>query len=265
MFIPVALTIAGSDCSAGAGLQADLKTLSSLGVHGLTAVSCVVSETPLTVRQVHPVPPVILQDQVNLLLASYPVSAIKTGMLYSKAHIVAICEILADQNIPHIVDPVMVASTGDPLLEEDALSAISDRLLPLASVITPNIPEAELLLGSTIRSQEDQKNAAGELSKKFNCACYLKGGHANELGEHRDVLVQADHFETFTAPHLEIPQTHGTGCTLSAALAGGIASGLSVPEACKKAHQFTHQALINSTSWSSPRSGEKIFHLQQNQ
>ncbi|MFT6596570.1 MAG: hydroxymethylpyrimidine/phosphomethylpyrimidine kinase, partial [Akkermansiaceae bacterium] len=165
MDIPVALTIAGSDCSAGAGLQADLKTFTSFGVHCLTAVSCVVSETPLTVNQIHPVPPVILQDQIRLLLASYPVAAIKTGMLYSKAHIVAVCELLADTGIPLVVDPVMVASTGDPLLVDVALEAISERLLPLATVITPNLPEAGILLGRSVLAFDEQEKAASELSQ----------------------------------------------------------------------------------------------------
>lgn len=265
MSIPVALTIAGSDCSAGAGLQADLKTFSSYGVHGLTAVTCVVSETPLSVSQVHPVPPVTLQDQIKLLLQSYPITAIKTGMLYSKAHIVAVCELMADTDIPLVIDPVMVASTGDPLLVEDALAAISDRLLPLASVITPNLPEAGILLGRPILTHGEQDEAAFELSEKYNCACYLKGGHAEESGEHRDILVHQNNVEVFLSPHLEIPQTHGTGCTLSAAITAGIASGLSVVEASGKGHQFTHQALKESSCWTKPGSDEEIFHLQQNQ
>ena len=264
MDIPVALTIAGSDCSAGAGLQADLKTFTSFGVHCLTAVSCVVSETPLTVNQIHPVPPVILQDQIRLLLASYPVAAIKTGMLYSKAHIVAVCELLADTGIPLVVDPVMVASTGDPLLVDVALEAISERLLPLATVITPNLPEAGILLGRSVLAFDEQEKAASELSQKYRSACYLKGGHAENSGQHRDLLVSLDLITEFSAPHLDFPQTHGTGCTLSAALAAGLAQGLPITEASKNAHHFTHLALKNSFQWPSQSGRSKVFHLDQN-
>lgn len=259
------MTIAGSDCSAGAGLQADLKTFASLGVHGLTAVSCVVSETPLQVNTVHPVPPVVLQDQISLLLESYPVAAVKTGMLYSKAHIVAVSELIADLQAPVVVDPVMVASTGDPLLEEDALQAIAERLLPNAQVMTPNIPEAELLLSTKIESFEQQQAAAQELANRYNLACYLKGGHAKEDQKHRDVLASAGEVEFFEAPHLELPQSHGTGCTLAAALTAGLANGLSLSEASKQAQRFTHQALKNSLIWTSPTSGAQISHLAQTQ
>ncbi|MGE9267437.1 MAG: bifunctional hydroxymethylpyrimidine kinase/phosphomethylpyrimidine kinase, partial [Verrucomicrobiales bacterium] len=148
--IPFALTIAGSDCSAGAGIQADLKSMTALGIHALTALTCVVSETPEIVTDIHPVPPVSLQKQVSLLLKSYPVAAIKTGMLFSKAHIVAVTELLAQHEAPLVIDPVMVASTGDPLLEENAVEALIERLLPLAAVITPNLPEAGVLLGRPV-------------------------------------------------------------------------------------------------------------------
>jgi hydroxymethylpyrimidine/phosphomethylpyrimidine kinase len=259
----IALTIAGSDCSAGAGLQADLKTFSSLGIHGLTAVTCVVSETPLIVSQVHPVPPVILQDQIRLLLASYPITAIKTGMLYSKPHIVAVCELLADLDIPIVVDPVMVASTGDPLFVEDALEAIATRLLPLATVITPNLPEASILLGRTVETASDQETAVRELSQKFEVACYLKGGHLEIEGIHRDFLAIGDFLQSFESPHLELPQSHGTGCTFAAALTAGLSNGLTIPEAAGRAHRFTHNALKGYLEWTLPDSGQTICHLDQ--
>ncbi|YCM44727.1 bifunctional hydroxymethylpyrimidine kinase/phosphomethylpyrimidine kinase [Verrucomicrobiaceae bacterium 227] len=262
---PIALTIAGSDCSAGAGMQADLKTFSALGVHGFTAVTCVVSETPLTVNCVHPVPPEVLHDQIRLLLESYPVNAIKTGMLYSKEHILTVCNLLEGSGIPLIVDPVMVASTGDPLLVEDALEAIAQRLLPLATIITPNLPEAGLLLGRSVRTPEEQEVAAQELAAKYGTICYLKGGHSPGEGDHRDLLVGDGEASSFSAPHLDLAQTHGTGCTLAAALSAGIAKGLPIKEAAKHAHQFTHQALKNSLTWSIPGSTQTISHLDQTQ
>ena len=261
----IAMTIAGSDCSAGAGIQADLKTFSSFGVHGLTAVTCVVSETPLTLRKIHPIPPVILQDQIQLLLETYPVTAIKTGMLYSKAHVVAVCELLANREMPIVVDPVMVASTGDPLLVKDALEAVAERLLPLAAVITPNLPEAEILLDRSIDTPEKQEQAARELAEKFQAACYLKGGHMKLDGDtkHRDILAMGDSVESFESSHLDLPQTHGTGCTLAAALTAGLAEGLSILEASRQAHRFTHQALKQSMSWLTPAKDQTVSHLDQ--
>lgn len=262
--IPIALTIAGSDCSAGAGLQADLKTFSNLNVHGLTACTCIVSETPLIVEEVYPIPPVILQSQIELLLRSYPIGAIKTGMLYSKAHVVAICELLAEVKTPLVIDPVMVASTGDPLLREDALITITERLLPLASVITPNLPEASLLLNRPILTLEDQEEAASELSQKYQTACYLKGGHFENATEHRDYLVTGEENQSFTSPHLDLAQSHGTGCTLAAALTAGLAAGKTIIEAAAQAHHFTHEALRQSTTWTSPDGSKTISHLNQN-
>lgn len=263
MTSPIAMTIAGSDCSAGAGMQADLKTFSALGVHGLTAVTCVVSETPLVVNSVHPVPPEFLRDQIQLLLSSYPVSAIKTGMLYSKAHIITICELLEGTGIPLIVDPVMVASTGDPLLVEDALEAIAERLLPLATVMTPNLPEAGILLGRPVLTGSEQEEAALELSSKYNTACYLKGGHLPDGPEHRDLLAIDGQLQVFSAPHLDLVLTHGTGCTLAAALAAEIAKGKSLAESAGRAHRFTHESLKNSLRWSMPGGGREISHLDQ--
>lgn len=262
MDFPPALTIAGSDCSAGAGLQADLKTFASHRVHGLTAVTCVVVETPKVVTEVSPVSPVILQQQINLLLASYPIGAIKTGMLYSKQHIVAVTELLGDSKVPLVIDPVMVASSGDPLLEESALDAISERLLPLANIITPNLPEAGVILGRPILTQEEQAEAAFEIAEKFDCSCYLKGGHFEDSSEHRDFFVDSGKAHEFSAPHLDLPYTHGTGCTLAAALTAGICQGLDFVTAAQQAHRFTHAALKDSLHWTGP-SGEEIWHLNQ--
>ncbi|MEN8694044.1 MAG: bifunctional hydroxymethylpyrimidine kinase/phosphomethylpyrimidine kinase [Akkermansiaceae bacterium] len=262
MTFPPALTIAGSDSSAGAGMQADLKTFSALGVHGLTAVTCVVAETPQVVTDIYPIPPLILQKQVSLMLASYPIGAIKTGMLYSKKHIVALEELLLESKIPLVIDPVMVASSGDPLLEESALDAISERLLPLANIITPNLPEAGVILGRPILTLEDQDEAALEIAEKFDCSCYLKGGHFEDAPEHRDIFIHEGKAHAFSASHLDLPYTHGTGCTLAAALTAGICQGLAFPDAAEQAHQFTHNALKNSLKWINA-SGEETWHLNQ--
>lgn len=255
--MPVTLTIAGSDCSAGAGLQADLKTFSHFEVYGMTAVTCVVAETPKVVKEVFPVSPVVLQEQIALLLETYPIAAIKTGMLYSKAHIYAVCELLESTNIPLVVDPVMVATSGRSLLEEDAVHAVRHRLCPLATVVTPNLPEAGVLLKREVITPEDQLSAAKDFQDHIGAACYLKGGHFEGVTEHRDLLVCDGQLESFTSPHLDLPFTHGTGCTLSAALAAGLAKEQSLSEAAQLAHDFTHRALNKSI-----KLGE-VCHLDQ--
>lgn len=246
---PVILTIAGSDCSAGAGLQADLKTFQYFGVFGMTAVTCVVAETPNIVRSVHPVPPAILQDQLHVLLEAFPIAAIKTGMLFSKAHIVAVTEILQEhRGIPLVIDPVMIASTGDPLLEDNAIAAYKERLFPLATVITPNLDEAEVLWGSPARDEMAIERAARELSARHGCAVLLKGGH---LGgpECADLLVENDLPTWFRSPRIETAAAHGTGCTLSAAIAANLALGKDLHDSVSLAKGFLSRTLDESFSW----------------
>lgn len=246
---PVALTIAGSDCSAGAGLQADLKTFQHFGVFGLTTVTCVVAETPKVVRSVHAVPPAILQDQLHVLLEAFPVAAIKTGMLFSKAHIVAITEILQQyRGIPLVIDPVMIASTGDPLLEENAISAYKERLFPLATVITPNLDEAEVLWGGAVRDEQTMERAAHELSARHGCAVLLKGGH---LGgpECADLLVANDIPAWFRSPRIEGAASHGTGCTLSAAIAANLALGMDLHDSISASKRYLDDVLGSSLAW----------------
>ena len=260
---PIVLSIAGSDCSAGAGLQADLKTFSSLGCHGLTAATCVVAETPLEVRSIHPIPENIFRDQLEILLESYPIDAIKTGLLCSPEQIEIVHEHLKDQDIPLVVDPVMVASTGDTLQKEDSLEALK-KLLTLATVITPNFPEAEVLIDRKINTSDEQTSAAIELAKNFKTACYLKGGHSSSEQEIRDLLVdQNGAEEAFKAPFLKIPQSHGTGCTLAAAFAVGLSKNCSISKAAHQAHQFTQRAIRESQTWQVPGTGEGILHLNQ--
>ncbi|WP_367873893.1 bifunctional hydroxymethylpyrimidine kinase/phosphomethylpyrimidine kinase [Luteolibacter sp. Populi] len=246
---PVVLTIAGSDCSGGAGLQADLKTFQYFGVYGLTAVTCVVAETPVIVRSVHAVPPAILQDQLRVLLEAFPVAAIKTGMLFSKAHIVAVTEILSGYpGIPLVIDPVMIASTGDPLLEENAIAAYKERLFPLATIITPNLDEAEVLWGGAVRDEPAMERAAAELSARHGCAVLLKGGHLG-LPECGDLLWDDGLPEWLRAPRIEGAASHGTGCTLSAAIAALLAQGQDLHEAVAGAKEYLGETLRHSLAW----------------
>jgi hydroxymethylpyrimidine/phosphomethylpyrimidine kinase len=261
---PVVLTIAGSDCSAGAGIQADLKTFTRFATFGLTAVTCVVSETPRTVRHVHPVPPAIVADQVRLLLDSYPVAAIKTGMLFSPEHIAAIAEVLSTRPIPLVVDPVMVASSGDSLMQHSALAAYRELLLPLASVITPNLPEASALLGRAVSTLADLEPAARELARLYQTHCLLKGGHLAAGTERLDLLAGPDgQVHLFAAPWIDSPASHGTGCTLAAAIAAGLAHGQPLLAAVAAAKKFISAAIASGHSWTSP-DGQPIHALNQN-
>ncbi len=260
--IPVTLTIAGSDCSAGAGIQADLKTFQHFHVHGLTAVTCVVSETANLVRAVHPVPVEILADQISLLLESFPIAAIKTGMLFSAAHVTAVAEILKSH--PHIalvVDPVMIASTGASLLEPAAIDCYKNLLLPLARVITPNLPEAEALLGQPIPDESALEPAARALSEKFGTAILLKGGHLDGP-QCIDLLLENSTVHRFTAARIPVPGSHGTGCTLSAAIAAALALGQSLPEATATAKSYLGETLRLSYSYHSPN-GQSLHALNQ--
>lgn len=248
--MPVALTIAGSDCSAGAGLQADLKTFSAFGVHGLTAVTCIVSETPNRVEKVEAVSPRMLRSQLRILFDEFPVAAVKTGMLYSRELLRVVSEELADRlGMFHlVVDPVMVASSGDPLLRPDAVRAYGEELLPLADVITPNLDEAAVLLGRRIAGRKAMPSAAEELREKFGAAVLLKGGHLRGR-DAVDVLAGPAGVHEYTLPRLPGRGAHGTGCTLSAAVTAELARGNSLGDAVQSAKKYLHSALKNQREW----------------
>lgn len=259
---PVVLTIAGSDCSSGAGIQADIKAFSYFGTHGLTAVTCVVAETPNQVVSIHPVPPAILQDQIKVLLETYQISAIKTGMLYSKSHIVAITELLEQQSIPLIVDPVMVATSGTHLLKDDAVAAYTTRLLPITTLVTPNLPEASVLLGEEISRLDQLENAAQEISNIYNTSCLIKGGHLPSENKRVDVLWHQGQAYHYSASTVDVDSTHGTGCTLSAAITANIGRGHSLPDAVQLAKDWVHSAISESFDFTSP-SGNAVHALNQ--
>lgn len=259
---PVALTIAGSDNSCGAGIQADLKTFTACGVYGLTAVTCVVSEVPGRVEKVQAVSPDVLRSQIRILFESFPVTAVKTGMLYSRALLRVVSEELADRlGMFHlVVDPVMVASSGDPLLKKDAVRAYEEELLPLADVITPNLDEAAVLLGRKITTVRAMAAAAGELRSKYGAAVLLKGGHLRG-SRAVDVLCDRRGVREFTLPRLRGRETHGSGCTLSAALAAGLARGRSLTTAAEEAKKFLHRAIARQLSWRRARVQTRALRL----
>lgn len=256
------LTIAGSDCSAGAGLQADLKTFQHFGLHGLTAVTCIVSETANIVHRVEAVFVEMVADQIQLMLSAFPVTVVKTGMLGSAEIVSCVARIFRDHpDIRLVIDPVMVASTGASLLDSAAIAIYMEELLPLATIITPNLPEAETLLGRSIPSLSEMEAAAKELSERYQCAILLKGGHLG-TGDCTDVLLENGIFHRFSSPRLDVRASHGTGCTLAAALAANIALGKSLPASVAKAKAFLNQTLATSYSFQTP-GGSEIHALNQ--
>jgi hydroxymethylpyrimidine kinase/phosphomethylpyrimidine kinase len=242
---PIALTIAGSDSGGGAGIQADLKTFAALQVHGTSAITCITAQNPVEVRAVQELTPSMVQQQIEAVFAELPPAAIKTGMLFSSAIIEAVVETLrvAPSQIPLVVDPVFIATSGGRLLREEAVEALTKSLIPLAQLITPNVPEARALLRKPLNSQNDLKEAARELSLRHGCATLLKGGHLPQ----GNVVIDYFHHQGATTELSStfIPglKTHGTGCTLSAAIAALLARGLSMPDAVSRGKSFITHAI----------------------
>jgi hydroxymethylpyrimidine/phosphomethylpyrimidine kinase len=263
---PVALSIAGSDCSAGAGIQADLKTFSALDVYGLTAVTCVVAEVPRKVSRIEPATARIVREQIEVLLKNFRVGAIKTGLLCSAEIVCAVAQTIQDdkkkaaRSIPFIVDPVMIATSGDNLLEPEALGAYKNKLFPLATLITPNLDEAALLLETTIKDRKQMENAAKALAKKYGVSILLKGGHLR--GDNAiDLLFHHGELREFSAPFVRGVETHGTGCTYSAAITAGLASGFSLEQAIKSAKKFVTESITRRFHWTS-KSGDILDALR---
>ncbi|MBL9114687.1 MAG: bifunctional hydroxymethylpyrimidine kinase/phosphomethylpyrimidine kinase [Verrucomicrobiaceae bacterium] len=247
--IPVVMSVAGSDSSAGAGIQADLKSIAAQGGYGLCAVTNVVSEIPGKVSKVCLMEPEMIEDQMRVLLAGFPVAAAKTGMLGGAEQVRCVARVWkeAGNGRPLVVDPVMVATGGGRLLEEGAVQAVSDELLPLAAVITPNMDEATVLWGRDVRSEDDMLACAEDLAKRYETAVLLKGGHLE--GEAADVLVVGESVHWYRAPRVQGVHTHGTGCSLSAAIAAQIALGKDIPAAVGAAKRWLSQAVAGYLKW----------------
>ena len=252
--VPVALSIAGSDSSAGAGIQADVKTFSALGVYGLTAVTCIVAEVPGKVSRIEPVSARMVREQIEVLAKIFRLGAIKTGLLCSAEIVNAVAKVLRPvytkfgAQIPLVVDPVIVATSGDPLLEPRGIDAYKEQLFPLATLITPNLNEAERLLATRIRDHQSMRRAGKELEKQFRTAILLKGGH---LAGRRavDILFSDGNVTEFSAPFVRGVATHGTGCTYSAAITAGLAKGLSLEQAITPAKKFVTEAIAQRFRW----------------
>ena len=260
--LPPVLTVAGSDSSGGAGIQADLKTMMANGVFGMSAITSLTAQNTTGVRAVQNADPAILADQIDAVFEDIPPMAVKIGMVSS----VALIETIADRLTAHqarniVLDPVMVATSGAKLIDDDAVAALTTRLFPLATVITPNMPETEALLAQAmqertseddtesarllsegIRTEADMETAGRTLAKHFGCAVLVKGGHG--IKDANDVLVEPDGTATwFASPRIDNPNTHGTGCTLSSAIASHLALGETLPQAVRSAKEYLTGAL----------------------
>jgi hydroxymethylpyrimidine/phosphomethylpyrimidine kinase len=252
--VPVALTVAGSDCSAGAGIQADLKTFTALGVYGLTAITCIVAEVPGKVSRIEPVTGRMVREQLEVLLKNFRVGAIKTGLLCSAEIVCAVAETIqaggnkTARSIPFVVDPVMIATSGDNLLEPEAVEAYKNKLFSIATLITPNLDEAALLLETTIIDRKQMENAAKALAKKYRASILLKGGHLRG-DDAIDLLFHQGELTEFSAPFVRGVETHGTGCTYSAAITAGLATGFSLEQAIKRAKKFVTESIALHLRW----------------
>ncbi|HXP60315.1 MAG TPA: bifunctional hydroxymethylpyrimidine kinase/phosphomethylpyrimidine kinase [Dongiaceae bacterium] len=245
--LPIALTVAGSDSGGGAGIQADLKTFASLGVHGASVITCVTAQNPRRVSAVQTCGAEMVRGQLEAVFDELPPRAVKTGMLYSAPVIRAVAAFLASRRGPVlVVDPVLVSTSGAPLLKANAVASLVEELLPLAGLVTPNRDEAELLTGLRLNSPQELRDAARALHERFGCAVLVKGGHLRRLREAVDVFYDGREELLLSAPFVRGIRTHGTGCVYSAAIAAYLARGLSLGRAVCRAKEYITQAIARS-------------------
>ena len=260
-----ALSIAGSDPSGGAGIQADLKAFSALGVFGTTAVTAVVDENTVGVTGVHPVPIEFVSGQIHSVLSDVGADAIKIGMLHSSELIRAVKDAISEYRISNIVlDPVMVATSGDKLLQDEAIGTLKSELIPFVRLITPNIPEAEILSGQKIDGQADLPDLAKSLSEQFGgkVSVLLKAGHLED-DELVDVFYNAEEgtFLKLSQKRIQTKNTHGTGCTLSSAVAAFLAKGFGLDEAITQAQAYLHQAIVAGADFPIGKGRGPVHHF----
>lgn len=241
---PRVLSIAGSDSGGGAGIQADLKTIAALGCFGMTAITALTAQNTLGVRSIHPVPLQILADQIDAVVEDIGVDAVKIGMLHSAETVRTVADALRRHRLgPVVLDPVMIATSGAVLIDQQAVDVLVRELFPLVALVTPNLDEASLLVGRPLRSEADMETAARELLGRGARAVLLKGGHL-EGDTVSDLLLAKDQPPLWMrAPRIASPNTHGTGCTLSSAIASHLALGATLPDAVQRAREFVRGAL----------------------
>ena len=242
MKMKTALTIAGSDCGGGAGIQADIKTMTMNGVYAMSAITALTAQNTTGVRSILEATPEFLKDQIDAVFEDIRPDAVKIGMVSSAELIKIIADRLAYYKAENIVvDPVMVATSGSELMKTDAVSVLTRELLPLAALVTPNIPEAEVLSGESIRGKADMERAAKMIGDAYGCAVLLKGGHS--VSDANDLLYANGNYKWFSGKRINNPNTHGTGCTLSSAIASNLAKGYDLESSIGRAKDYISGAL----------------------
>ena len=242
IFMKTALTIAGSDSSGGAGIQADLKTMIANGVYAMTAITALTAQNTTGVQGIFEVTPEFLEQQIDSVFTDIRPDAVKIGMVSSVGLIESIAKKLKQYEAENIVvDPVMVATSGSRLISEDAIGALKELLLPMATVLTPNIPETEVLSGMEVKTADDMIAAAKYISETYHCAVLCKGGH--QLNDANDLLYRNGDYKWFNGKRIDNPNTHGTGCTLSSAIASNLAKGYDLDTAVERAKAYISGAL----------------------
>jgi len=242
MKMKTALTIAGSDCSGGAGIQADLKTMTMNGVYAMSAITALTAQNTTGVRAIQESTPDFLSEQLDAVFEDIYPDAVKIGMVASSELISVIADRLGYHKAKNVVvDPVMVATSGSSLMKTDAVQTLAEKLMPIATLITPNVPEAQVLSGKTIESKEDMLSAARFIGDTYGCAVLLKGGHS--INDANDLLYANGEMVWFEGKRIDNPNTHGTGCTLSSAIASNLAKGFPLAESVKRAKDYVSGAL----------------------
>ena len=257
------LTIAGSDSGGGAGIQADLKTFSAIGCYGMSVITALTAQNTRGVNGIHAVPPAFAVEQIDAVLSDIGADAIKIGMLYSAELIAAVAAALKRHRARKIVlDPVMVAQSGDKLLQDDAVEAIKAHLMPLAEVVTPNLPEAAVLAGHTIRNRQDVESAASSLAEHGSQSILIKGGHGDD-NQSSDLLYLAgkDRLVWLTAQRIQTRNNHGTGCTLSSAISAHLARGHDIESAVQKAKAYMNQAIAAGAAYKLGNGHGPVHHF----
>jgi hydroxymethylpyrimidine/phosphomethylpyrimidine kinase len=246
--LPVALTIAGSDSGGGAGIQADLKTFAALGVHGTSAITCLTAQNPSQVTSIEPSKPEMVQAQIEAVFNELAPAAVKTGMLYSAGIVRVVANWFKHlKSPPLVVDPVMIASSGAALLKESVVQVLLRELLPLATLLTPNLDEASIMIGEQkLRSITNMREAAREIHRRFGAAVLVKGGHLRGMKQAVDIFFDGKHELLLEAPFIRGVSTHGTGCTYSAAIAAHLARGQALQRSVELAKENITQAVAHS-------------------
>lgn len=257
------MTIAGSDSGGGAGIQADLKAISACGCYGTSAVTAITAQNTCGVTDIHPIPIATLEAQIRAVLDDIGADSVKLGMLHSSQVIECVAGLLAEYRVENVVlDPVMVATSGDRLIQEDAITAMQELLFPRVRLITPNIPEAEILIGHAIAGGDGIRHSAAQLGARFQLSVLAKGGHLDQ-NILEDVLYnhETKQVQTFKSPKIATPNSHGTGCTLSSSLAAYLARGLSLLDATQQALDYIHQAIAAGAHYKIGRGHGPVHHF----